>query len=257
MTDVNEYQAGLPSWVDVMSPEPEKARQFYSAVFGWTFDVGPPEAGFYSMAKVRNRLAAGVGPIPQNMKMPSVWNVYFDTKDVDATIAKIKQRGGNVIMGPMDVLDSGRLAMATDPTGAVFGLWQPRSHKGAQVRNETGASVWHEVVTRDVAKAKDFYPSIFDLSVEKMPGEMEYYVFKRGKEMVAGAMQMDKSIPANVPPNWMNYFGVDDTDAAVKRVTSNGGKVMMPAQDSPYGRFAIVADPFGATFAVIKPSNPG
>jgi hypothetical protein len=188
--------------------------------------------------------------------MPTVWSVYFATTDADADVARVREHGGNVMMGPMDVMAEGRLAFCSDPTGAAFGLWQPRRHGGAQVRDEHGSMTWTEVATRDAVKARDFYSAVFGLEGRKMETDMmEYYTLHKDNQTACGVLQMTAQWPAELPPHWMPYFAVDDVDTTAKRIAELGGKVHNGPFDSPYGRMAVVGDPYGAVFTVIKPSE--
>ncbi|NVB77070.1 MAG: VOC family protein [Kofleriaceae bacterium] len=235
-----------------MTTDAEKAREFYKGLFEWTFAIGGPESGHYAMANLGNDHVAGLGQIGPEMKMPPAWSVYFASDDLDDTITKVKAAGGNVMMGPMDVMEEGRMAVFTDPTGAVFGVWQPKRHTGAQRIDEPGAMTWYEVNTPDAAKARDFYCSVFDLEPHKMEGgPIEYYTLHKGAKTVGGVLQMTKEW-AGVPPHWMAYFAVPNTDAAAKKLTALGGKVSVPAFDTPYGRIAVVNDPTGAVFSIVQ-----
>lgn len=253
MTNIDKHQPGTPSWFDLMTPDIEKARAFYKSVFGWDYDVSGPEAGNYSTAKVSGRKAAGMGSMPPGAPFPSAWTVYFNVDNADTTTDAIKQNGGKVLMGPMDVFEHGRLVVATDPTGAAFGLWQPKDHKGAEVRDVHGTMGWQEVHTRDANKARDFYGRVFKLEPVKLEDSsgMDYWTLNRGKEMFGGVCKNTK-MPEQVPPHWLAYFCVDDTDKAVATVKSSGGKVMQDAFDTPHGRLATVADPWGAVFALVQ-----
>ena len=254
MTNIDKHQVGTPSWFDLMTPDIEKARAFYKSVFGWDYNVGGPEMGNYSMAKVEGKNAAGMGSMPPNAPYPSAWTVYFNVDNVDTTAEAIKTNGGNVTMGPMDVFEEGRLLVAADPTGAVFGLWQPKNHQGAQIRDVHGTMGWQECHTRDADRARDFYARTFKLEPVKLDdgSGMEYWTLNRGKEMFGGIYK-NTQMPAQVPPHWLVYFAVDDADKAVAAVKTGGGTVMMEPMDTPYGRMSVVSDPWGATFAVIKP----
>jgi uncharacterized protein len=254
MTHTNSHAAGTPSWVDLMTPDLDKALAFYGPLFGWEFSTGPAETGYYTMCRKGGRNAAGLGQLPQSASFPPAWALYFATEDVDAACERVRQQGGQVGMGPMDVMEQGRMAICADPTGAHFGFWQPRNHKGAGVVDEHGAMVWHEVNTRHGEKARDFYAAVLLLEPRKMEG-IEYWTLHRGEKAVAGVLQMNERWPADMPPHWMNYFAVDDTDAAVKKVAELGGKVHVPPFDTSHGRLAVVSDPAGATFTVIKPSE--
>lgn len=250
MATVERHLPGTPSWLDLQSPDPDKARAFYSALFGWEFFITGPETGHYSMALLNGRMVAGLGAMPPGAQYPSTWSVYFATDDIDATCAAIQQHGGQQMMGPMDVADQGRLAMCADPSGAVFGLWQPKNHQGSGLVNEPGSMAWHEVNTRESEKVRDFYAAVFGLSWQPLP-DMAYYMLKKDEAVVAGVMQMDHHWPADLPAHWMNYFAVADTDAAIEKVKSLGGTLCVPAFDTPYGRMAVVGDPLGAMFSII------
>lgn len=255
----NEHPAGTPAWFDLMTPEIEGARKFYGALFGWTFEIGPPEAGSYTMCLKNGRSAAGTGPRPKDAPYPSTWTVYLASNDVEAHAKRVKALGGQLMEGPTDVLDEGRLLVAADPTGAVFGFWQAKKHPGAMIVDEPGAMTWCEVNTRDIEKAKRFYSELLGLEARKMaaPG-MTYFTLHHGEKAVAGLQQMDGDFPAGVPSHWMPYFAVADADKAAATVTAGGGKVLMKPVDSPYGRMCVVADPWDAVFSIIKlaPARP-
>jgi predicted enzyme related to lactoylglutathione lyase len=145
------------------------------------------------------------------------------------------------------------MAVFADPTGAVISVWQPKEHKGAELVNQPGAFCWNELNTRDVAAAKEFYQSVFGWVGETSGMDaMEYTEWKLDGKSIAGMMAMGDRYPPEVPAFWLVYFAVDDTDASVAKITELGGRLLAPAMDTPAGRFAVVADPAGATFAVIK-----
>lgn len=252
MPHVNGHVAGTPSWYDLMSPDLEGARAFYKALFGWDYLINGPEMAHYTVALKDGRPAAGLGPKPPGVEMPSVWSVYFATDDVDASLAAVTAHGGSVTMPSMTVGDQGRMAMAADPSGAVFGFWQPDTHKGAEVINEHGAMAWCEVNTRAGEAVAGFYAAVMGLTVKPLPGGMAYWTLHKGEGAVAGVMQMDEQWPANLPAHWMPYFGVHNTDEAIDIVKGNRGTLHVPPFDTPYGRMAVVADPFGATFSIIQ-----
>jgi predicted enzyme related to lactoylglutathione lyase len=256
MSTIDKHNPGSVSWYDLITPNLEGARKFYGALFGWTFEIGPPETGHYTMCRIGDRNAAGMGQLVEGSGHPSAWNCYFQTDSADADAERARANGGQVVMGPMDVMEEGRLAFCEDPTGASFGLWQSKRHKGAGVINQHGAMTWSEVCTRDAAKARDFYSAVFGLEARKMdaPG-MEYYTLHKGDTTVAGILHMGEKFPAAIPPHWAAYFAVDKIDEAVKTVNELGGKVLNGPFDSPYGRIAVVADPFGAVFSMIQLSQ--
>lgn len=251
MPEFTSYLPGTPSWVDLSTGDASASKDFYGALFGWDVVEGGPEAGGYAMFVKEGKTVAGVGPLQMD-GMPPVWTTYVSVEDADATVAKVKAAGGTVFVEPMDVLDVGRMAVFADPTGAVIALWQPRAHKGAGLANEPGSFCWNELQTRDTAAAATFYAAVFGWGAHASdsPG-MPYTEWKRGDDTVGGMMDMPAAIPAEVPANWLVYFAVADCDGTVARATELGGATLMPAMDIPPGRFAVLADPTGAVFAVI------
>jgi uncharacterized protein len=252
MPEVNEYAPGTPSWVDLATTDPEGSRAFYGAVFGWEFNVLGPEAGGYALCTLNGKEVAGLGPT-QGEGMPSAWSSYVSVDNADTTAKAVESAGGSALAPPLDVMEAGRMAVFADPTGAAISVWQPKETKGAQVVNEPGAWCWNELDTRDVEGAKEFYRSVFGWEGETsdMDG-MSYTEFKLDGKSIAGMMPMPDQVPAEVPAFWLVYFAVADTDATVAKITELGGGVSMPPIDSPAGRFAVVRDPVGAVFGVIK-----
>ena len=158
-----------------------------------------------------------------------------------------------VFVEPMDVSDIGRMAVFADPTGAAIGVWQPKSFIGAELANEAGAFAWNELNTRDLPASKAFYTKVFSWEPHDLDMEgMSYTEWKLGDKTIAGMMPMPEMVPAEVPAHWLVYFGVNDTDATVAQATDLGGTTLVPPTDIPPGRFAVLTDPDGATFAVIK-----
>ncbi|MCE9670711.1 VOC family protein [Myxococcus stipitatus] len=257
MSTIDKHEVGTPTWMDLMTLDLDKARAFYGDLFGWTFDIGPKEAGYYTLCQLGGRPVAGLGLKPPDQPRFAVWNLYFEVDDVDAACARAEKLGGKVVMRPRDVPESHRIAFCVDPTGATFGLWQSRQHTGAQAVGEPGAMVWHEVLTRDATRDRAFYTALLGLNDEKVEDVgVDYWALNKGRDVVAGVLQMDASWPRDIPANWMNYFAVEDTDAAAKRVTELGGEVKQPPTDSPYGRFSVVSDSQGGVFTLIKPMPP-
>lgn len=255
MPTVTSHPPGTLCWLDLSTSDAEGARAFYAALFGWEYDVFGPEMGFYAFAKNAGRPVGGIGQPPPEMNVPPSWTPYFSTEDAAKTLAAVQAHGGGLVFGPMDIPHQGVQAVVSDPTGAMFGIWEPKPFAGAGVLDETGSLAWAEVNTRDAVRARDFYATIFGLEAEKIPGdEMEYYTLSKDGRMRAGVMQMTAQW-GELPPHWMVYFAVADIDAAVARIGELGGKVHHGPFDTPYGRMAVVADPQGAVFSIMVPSE--
>jgi predicted enzyme related to lactoylglutathione lyase len=243
---------GTPCWVDLGTPDIPKAISFYSRQFGWDIPIGAPEFGGYSSALLDGRQAVGIGPLTGPPGTPSAWTTYIATSDADATADTIKGAGGQLLTELMEVADLGRMAIAADITGAVFGLWQARAHSGAKVANVPGAVAWNEHMSSDFEGAKAFYAAVFGYEYGDMSSDGFSYatLLIEGKE-VGGIGAFPGGPDAGHSPFWSVYFGAADTDQAVETATAAGGRVIRPASDSPYGRMAVVADNQGAVFSLI------
>jgi predicted enzyme related to lactoylglutathione lyase len=247
------YEHGIPSWLDLSTSDLPGARDFYSALFGWDIQEGPPETGGYSMAHLKGRTVAGLAPAMH--PGPPAWMHYVNVADADAVAAKVPAAGGQVILAPMDVLTFGRMSVFADPAGAVFGTWQPGDHPGAGLVNEPGAFCWSELITTDVAGAIDFYRSVFGWAAQGTAAD-PYVEFQLDGRSFAGLMAKPAEMPAEAPPFWGVYFAVDDTDATASRAAALGGSLVMAPTDIEPGRFAVLADPAGALFNVIALAQP-
>jgi hypothetical protein len=245
---------GTPCWVDLGTTDIAKAISFYSSEFGWDVEQGGPELGGYSLGKLDGRNVAGIGPGMTSPEAPSAWATYFASRDADAAAARITSAGGTVVMGPMDVMDLGRMLVATDVTGATFGIWEARNHSGAQLANTPGAFTWSEHMSHDFEGAKAFYAAVFGYEFGDMSSDGFSYatLLINGQQVVGGIGAYPSGDPASHPAFWAVYFGTSDTDKSVELAISHGGRVIRPATDSPYGRMAIVADNQGAVFSLIS-----
>jgi uncharacterized protein len=254
--EVDRYDHGVPSWVDLGVPDIGKAIAFYSSLFGWQIEQGPPEAGGYSVALLRGRAAAGIGP--QMNPGPPYWTTYVSVDSADDAVAKAKAAGGNVLMEPMDVMDAGRMGVIQDPVGAVISVWQPNQMPGAGIVNEPNSFSWNELVTTDIEKSKEFYKAVFGWG-SQTHGEdspMPYTEWKIGDRSVGGMMPKPPMMPAEVPPHWGVYFSVDGTEAAMDKVKELGGQVLMGPMDVEPGKIAVVQDDQGAVFNIITLAAP-
>ncbi|WP_300607680.1 VOC family protein [Trebonia sp.] len=253
VTRDSPWPAGTPCWVDLGVSDTHKAIAFYTAQFGWDVRQGGPETGGYSIAYLDGRTVAGIGPKMGPPESPSAWTTYMATEDADATAAKVKGAGGQLLTDPMDVMDVGRMAIAVDTTGAAFGIWQARAHTGAQLANAPGTVTWNEQMSRDFEGAKAFYAAVFGYAYGDMSGDgFSYATLLLDGHEVGGIGGYPDDAPAGTPAAWTTYFGAADTDAAVAQAVKAGGRVIRPAADSPYGRTATVTDDQGAVFSLIS-----
>jgi predicted enzyme related to lactoylglutathione lyase len=258
MATTTQHAPGTFSWPELATSDQDGAKKFYTTLFGWTYednDMGPE--GTYTMLKLRGESVGALykmRPEQAASGMPPCWGSYVTVENVDQATVKARGLGAKVMMEPFDVMDVGRMAVIADPQGAVFSLWQARKHIGATVLDEVGALCWTELMTTDASAAEKFYTGLFGWKPESMPmgPGMTYTVFKRGETAAGGMMQITADM-GPIPPNWGIYFQVADCDASAAKAASMGAQVVVPPKDIPnVGRFAILIDPQGAHFAILK-----
>ncbi len=258
MSKRTSYTPGTPCWVDLATPDVEASEAFYGPLLDWEIPELPSSAemGGYRRAKKNGADAAGVMPLMQEGQPPA-WSTYVAVEDADAVTAAVKEAGGSVMAEPMDVMDLGRMAVFADPAGAVFGIWQAGTFAGAELVNEFGAFGWNELGTRDTGAAKEFYAAVFGWGSDAQDmGEMGTYTnWKVGEAMVGGMFDISGVVPDEVPAHWLTYFTVEDLDAAMEKVKAGGGDVRNGPIEIPIGRFSVVADQFGAVFALMQPNE--
>ena len=254
MSRVTEYAAGTPCWVELATPDLEAAKTFYTALFGWGYEFGPEESDFYTLPRLQDTTVAGMmtqGEQERAQDVPPMWRTYVSVASADDTAAKVAGLGGTVVAEPFDVLDVGRMAVFLDPEQALVAVWQPRQHVGAGIVDEPGAYCWSELTTNDVPGAKRFYGGLFGWEADDKP---DYTEWKVGDRVVGGMLPITPEM-GGVPPCWTTYFAVDDCDTTATTATAHGGAVLVGPRDIPdVGRFAVVADPQGAVFAIIRMS---
>ncbi len=251
------WPTGFPCWTDLSVPDVAAAQVFYSSVLGWGFGETDPQFGGYVIAEVKDTAAAGIGP--QQMEgQPSAWTLYFATDDADKTQAAVTENGGTVIVPVGDVGPMGRMFIATDPTGAPFGVWQALGMIGNGIVNEPGGLSWEDLRTTDPDAARAFYGAVFGHVSSPMPGAPDdYQTFSQAAgEPPLGGMGGFMG-PVAEAPHWVPYFGVVDAAAAVVACEVAGGSVATPAFDTPFGSMAGLVDPFGAVFWVAQTDGTG
>jgi uncharacterized protein len=246
------WPSGTPCWVDLGVDDVTRASAFYSRLFGWDIQAGPPEAGGYTMCLQDGHPVAGIAPKQGPPDTPTVWTIYIASDDADETAGKITAAGGKILAPPVDVMDVGRAALAADPAGAAFGIWQAGNHTGFGLASEPGSVCWNETFSRDMEGSQAFYSAVFGYEYGDMSTpEFRYATLKIDGQEVGGIGELGASVPPEVPAHWSTYFAVGATDAAVAAVTGAGGSVTREPWDTPYGRMAVVADDQGAAFSLM------
>ncbi|MFI6652891.1 VOC family protein [Streptomyces sp. NPDC050529] len=250
------YATGTPCWVDLMVKDQQATLDFYRDLLGWQGQPSPAEFGGYAVCELNGRAVAGIGrtTAPEGMpEPPTAWTSYLASTDAQATQDAIVAAGGTLLAPVTDIGDMGRMLIAADPQGAVFGVWQPGSFSGAQVVNEAGALTWNELHTSDVLAATAFYGEVFGIEIRPLDGADSYWEVRVGDRAVGGATLLAND-PPGTPAHWLTYFAADDVDSSVDALVRQGGSVLVPPFDMMAGRMTVVADPQGGVFAMIKPT---
>ena len=256
MAEVTSHAPGAFTWIELGTTDQNAAKEFYGKLFGWTFEDqrDGPRHGLHDFhaegAERRGR------PTPSTRDrcpgVPPHWMLYAATADADATARRVGELGGKVMAAPFDVMDFGRMAVLTDPTGAALSVWQARTHHGIGIHNEPGAFCWGQLNTSDTAKAEAFYTALFGWAAKSgSDGGMTYTEWLLGGKPIGGMMALPKDVQA--PPHWLAYFAVEDCVATAALAASLGAKTYVPPTEIPgMGHFAVFADPQGATFAIYR-----
>lgn len=259
MAERDGYIPGVPCWIDTSQPDPDGACAFYGGLFGWEFeDAMPPGSqGRYVIGRIRGGDVAAIGSIPDGAPGAATWNTYVWVASADEAVAKARDAGGVVVTEPFDVMDAGRMAVLQDPTGAVFQVWEPKQHVGTRIQREPGSLCWTELVTTDTKAAQTFYTSLFGWAAKTGGAQPdEYTEFSVNGVPGAGMMAIRPEWGPNIPAHWTPYFQVSDCDASAAKARALGAEVGVPPTDIPnVGRFAMLADPQGAKFAIFTPGR--
>ena len=258
MPEVTSHAPGSFCWVELNTSDPEAAKTFYTGLFGWQAEDTPAGPDMvYTMLRINGLevgAMCGLQPEQKAHGVPPHWMSYISVESADNAAAKAASLGATVMAGAFDVMDVGRMAIIQDPQGAMFCVWQPKAHIGARLVGETGTFGWDELWTTDRKKAAEFYTGLFGWGAKEGDmGEMGVYTeWQNGGQSIGGMMQISPDM-GPVPPNWLPYFMVEDCDAVANKAAATGGKLFVPPTDIPHvGRFSVIQDPQGATFAIIK-----
>jgi hypothetical protein len=251
---ITQYAQGHACWVELASHDLQGAQRFYHALFGWHSVEMPIPEGHFSLFNLDGDDLGAMYQLPATESQnPSHWRIYFAINDIDAAIADIQTAGGQLHMGPHQVGDAGVMAQVSDPEGAHFALWQAKNHIGARRQGEFNTLCWVELACKDPYKQETFYCKVFPWTtqVSDMP-EIEYTEWQIDGQSIGGMMAIMPEW-GDIPPHWMPYFRVANCDTFTEKAQTLGAQICIPPSDIPtVGRFAVVADTQGASFAVIS-----
>jgi hypothetical protein len=229
----------MPSWVDIMvetSDQRQAVMDFYASLYGWTWDVGGEEMGHYSIANLDGEPVMGVGQGPGGA---GAMVPYFATDDLDASIARATQLGGNVFVGPQVVGGAGAMALVADPTGAVHGLWQADDFKGFGVVYEAGAPGWFDHASNEPDTAAAYYGALTGHGLlEPEPGMK---VLANGEQWFASISQ--NQVPERPAAQWNSIYIVDTLDAARNKVRALGATIVLDEMPVPGSALSVFVEP--------------
>lgn len=260
MNDATHPSIGHWCWPELATTNLDAAKRFYGDLLGWEPVEVPTAAGAYVIFTLGGAHCGAAYRMTQDQEARGLrdqWRNYVKVASVDQSAERVKALGGTVVAGPFDVEGVGRMASVLDPLGVGFALWQDGSHHGVEVQGSAGFHCWTERMTRDGAAVKAFFSELCGWTAkDRNEFGFTYTEFHLGEAPVGGMMTMDGAEWEGVPEHFMQYFLVEDCDASVARAAALGGKVCVPASDIPtVGRFAIIDDPQGATFAILQPGK--
>ncbi|MGE3643465.1 MAG: VOC family protein [Beijerinckiaceae bacterium] len=243
-------------WHDVMTTAMKAAEVFYANVVGWRMqDAGMPDGG-YTLLMDGEKMAGGLMPIPDDaraMGVPPAWMGYIGVENADAKAKEIVDAGGKIHRPPQDIPGVGRFAVAADPFGAGFMIFQGNGEPDAgPVPFMTPKHIgWNELHGGDLEASFAFYAKLFGWTKGEAHdmGGMIYQTFHTGDGHATGGMMKAME---GVPPHWAYYISVADFDAAVDRAVAGGGKKLMePMQVPGEAWICPLQDPQGAHFSLI------
>ena len=237
-------------WFEYVSKDSAKAQGFFGELFNWTTRAH----GDYTMIAAGEHTIGAYRPTPQGAPPHAHWLAHLQVESAKATLAKITATGGKQLKAPEPMGDVGTWAVAADPFGAPFALWQPATPEASEYRGVAGAFCWNELYTDDPAKSVAFYEAIGNLRDKPMDmGPMgTYHVLESFGKSRAGIM---KSPMAGIPQHWMPYVQVASCDAAIAKAKKLGAEIKLAGMEAPgVGRFGVLIDPLGASLGVLQPA---
>jgi predicted enzyme related to lactoylglutathione lyase len=242
-------------WYELVSTDAKKAQGFYGEVFGWKVEHFPMGDSSYEMILAGDTLDTMIGgyAAPKSGSQPSHWISYVSVEDVDATAKAATANGGKVVEAPSEI-GVGRTARIADPQGAELCLLKNKTGDPPDApQTPPGRFLWNELHTSDPTQALAFYEKVLGFShrsVDMGPGDT-YHILSKGGVERGG---VTSHLPSGVPPHWLPYVAVDDTDATIARARKLGATIPMSPEDIPgIGRFGVLKDPTGAVLAILKP----
>ncbi|MEU1890823.1 VOC family protein [Streptomyces pristinaespiralis] len=246
---------GSPCWLSLTARDKGASERFYEAVLGWSYGTSSFGRAF-SVAEVGGVPVAGIGAVAGEFAVPTAWTVYFAVDDADAAVARVRERGGTVAVGPIPYPPDGRAAFLTDQEGAAFGIWD-----GTVVAEWSAGGrspLWLELHTRNAFDAAIFYGEVLewgtgapDACCEVSYEDDRVVLRSRGTPVARlNSGPVEEAAPKpQLRPRWLVHFKVPDLDAAVSAALQKGGTKVTDLPWNSAGQ-VTVRDPDGALFTL-------
>jgi predicted enzyme related to lactoylglutathione lyase len=259
MAHVDKHAPGTFCWFELATTDQTAAKHFYQSLFGWSVNdspMGPNE--FYSMFGLEGRNVAAtytMRPEQRAQGVPPNWLLYVAVDNADAAAKRATELGATVLAPPFDVMEYGRMAVIQDPTGAVFAVWQAKTHPGTGISGVNGVVCWADLDSPDQVRAAKFYSDLFGWKMVggkamNPPKPGDYYHIVNGADFIGGIPGPQHRDP-HVPPHWMIYVEVADCKATTTKAKSLGARAYVePMVIGQEGWMSVLADPQGAVFAL-------
>lgn len=262
MANIDKHKPGAFCWIELGTTDANSGKKFYTSIFGWSAkDMPAGPSGVYTIFELQGRAAAagyGLNPTQRAQGVPPHWMLYVGVDNADTSAARATQLGGNLVMQPFDVMDAGRMAVLQDPTGAYFCLWQARRNPGIGITGVEGTLCWADLNTPDPERAKTFYSGLFNWKFSEDTDDdppSGYLHIQNGEDFIGGVPPVRPGNP-QLPAHWLAYFEVKNCDASAEKARKLGAKFYLePMSMENVGRFAVLADPQGAVFAIFQSAH--
>ena len=245
---------GHPCWLELVTPDRDKAVAFYGGLFGWTATDPAEEFGGYSQFLHEGRPVAGLMPQIPDLTGDPGWSVSLATPDAEDTAARTVEAGGTVLVPPMALPGLGTMVFVADASGMAHGGWQAGPFAGFDIDERAGEPIWFEGYSKDFTTTSDFLRDVFGWSPEIQGDTDEFrYATSEASESAKAGLMDAAGWGEDFEPSWTAYIKVDDMDAAVAKVTELGGSITQGPDETPYGLLTEVADPNGQRIKVMVP----
>jgi uncharacterized protein len=259
MNNIDKHKPGAFCWVELATTDHSAAKNFYSSLFAWSAnDIPMGPGGVYTIFELQGRAAAAgyeLNPQQRAQGVPPHWIVYIAVENADAAASRATHLGGSVVIQPFDITDVGRMAVLTDPTGAYFCIWQPKRNQGIGIAGVNGTLCWADLNTPDPDRAKKFYSELFGWKITEDTDDdppSGYLHIQNGGDFIGGIPPVRPNNPRQ-PAHWLAYFEATNCDSTAAQAKKLGAKFYLePMTMENVGRFAILADPQGAVFAIFQ-----